>query len=70
MALNYIFIAFFGLAFLAAILRVFGYLFRDFLLDSLGWIFDSTDLLVFNTIVQSTFDAAQTSMEIIIRLIG
>lgn len=70
MALNYIFLAFFGLAFLAAILRVFGYLFRDFLLESLGWIFDSTDLLVFSTVVQSTFDAAQTSMEIVIRLIG
>lgn len=69
MALNYIFIGFFLVAFVVAILRVIGYFLRDFLLEY-GMHFDKADLNVFYAIVQSTFDMAETSVSIAIYLIG
>jgi spore maturation protein SpmA len=69
MALNYIFIGFFLIAFAVAILRVVGYFFRDFLLNY-GFQFGDADLNVFHAIVQSTFDMTETSISIVIYLIG
>lgn len=69
MALNYIFIGFFLIAFVVAILRVIGYFFRDFLLNY-GFQFGDADLNVFHAIVQSTFDMTETSISIVVYLIG
>ncbi len=69
MALNYIFIGFFLIAFVVALLRVVGYFFRDFLL-TYGMHFDKADLNVFHAIVQSTFEMTKTSISIVITLIG
>ena len=69
MALNYIFAGFFIIAFIVAVLRIIGYLFRDFFLEW-GWYFGEADLNVFSAIVQSTFSSAQTSMKIIVPLIA
>ncbi len=70
MALHYVFIGFFGIAFAVALLRTLGYFFRDFLLEQFGWVFNQTDLGVFDAMVQSTFDAAETSIRIVIYLMG
>jgi spore maturation protein SpmA len=70
MALNYIWIAFFVLAFIVALFRVIGYFYRAQLLDQFGWVFDQSDLDVFGAMVRSTFDTAETSVNISIYLIG
>ncbi len=70
MALNYIWVGFIIIGFLVALLRAFGYLFRDFFADKLGVIFDAADLQVFSAMVDSTFDMAKTSVDISIYLIG
>jgi spore maturation protein SpmA len=69
MALNYIFIGFFLIAFVVAILRVVGYFFRDILMNY-GFQFGDADLNVFHAIVQSTFDMTETSISIVVYLIG
>jgi spore maturation protein SpmA len=69
MALNYIWIAFFVIGFLVALIRVVGFYFRDFFVQY-GIIFDMSDIDVFTAIVQSTFDMAETSVNIAIYLIG
>jgi len=70
MILNYIWLFFFGAAFIVAFLRLFGYLFRDYLAIHLGWLFDKADLSVFADMVHSTFDMAEASIKISIYLIG
>jgi spore maturation protein SpmA/spore maturation protein SpmB len=69
MALHYIFAGFFIIAFVVAILRLIGYFFRDFFLEW-GWKFGQADLNVFSAIVQSTFDMAETSISIVVYLMG
>jgi len=68
MVLNYIWIGFFLVAFIVAAIRTIGYYFRD----SIGaeWLFDESNSTVFNDLVQSTFDMAETSVDISIYLIG
>tara|TARA_R110002050_G_scaffold109799_1_gene221346 strand:- start:75741 stop:77033 length:1293 start_codon:yes stop_codon:yes gene_type:complete len=68
--LNYIFIGFFLIGFLVALLRVIGYFFRDFLEQSIGIIFTEVDLNVFSDMVQSTFDMAEASIGIVLYLMG
>lgn len=70
MVLNYIWIGFFLAGFLVALIRVVGYYFRDFFAEYAGIVFDKTDLNVFAAIVDSTFDMAKTSIEIILILAG
>ncbi len=70
MALNYIWIGFFLVAFLIAIFRVIGYYFRDFFAESFQLVFDQADLYVFKDMFQSTMDMAETSVSIAITLIG
>jgi spore maturation protein SpmA len=70
MLLNYIWVGFFVIGFLVALVRVIGYYFRDFFLTHLNLVFTIADRDVFSSIVQSTFDMAQTSVEISIYLIG
>lgn len=70
MVLNYIWIAFFLLAFVVALFRIMGYVFRDYFAQHLGWIFDAADKQVFSAMVQSTFDMASSSVNIAIYLIG
>ena len=70
MVLNYIWIGFFLAGFLVALIRVIGYYFRDFFAEYAGIVFDKTDLNVFAAIVDSTFDMAKTSIEIILILAG
>jgi len=69
MALNYIWIGFFVIGFLVALIRVIGFYFRDFFAE-FGILFETSDMAVFTAIVQSTFDMAETSVEISIYLIG
>jgi spore maturation protein SpmA len=69
MALNYIWIGFFVIGFLVALIRVIGFYFRDFFAEY-GILFETSDMSVFTAIVQSTFDMAETSVEISIYLIG
>ena len=69
MVLNYIWIAFFILAFIMALIKVLGYIFRDYLIQ-FGWEFGIDDLNIFSAMVQSTFDMAATSVTISIGLIG
>jgi spore maturation protein SpmA len=70
MILNYIWIAFFLVGFLVALLRLFGYYFRDFFQITLNLVFDHADRDVFQEIVASTFESAKTSVEISVYLIG
>lgn len=70
MVLNYIFIAFFIIGFLVALLRVIGYFFRDFFEQTLGILFTEVDLNVFSDMVQSTFDMAEASIGIVLYLMG
>ena len=70
MALNYIWIGFFLAGFLVALIRVFGYYFRDFFAEHAGIIFGTADLNVFADMVRSTFVMAEESIKIIIILIG
>jgi spore maturation protein SpmA len=70
MVLNYIWIGFFLVGFIVAIIRVTGYYFRDFFAEYFNIIFDRADLEVFTAIVNSTFEMAETSVRISIYLIG
>ena len=70
MILNYIWIGFFLVGFLVAVIRVVGYYFRSFFIEHFNLLFDVADRDVFSAIVQSTFDMAKTSVEISIYLIG
>ena len=70
MVLNYLWIAFFLIAFITALFRVLGYYYREFLAEQFGWIFDKADLDVFYAMVNSTFEMAETSVNISITLIG
>nr|MBA3901983.1 hypothetical protein [Bacteroidota bacterium] len=70
MALNYIWLGFFLIAFVVALFRLIGYYFRDWFAHNLGWIFDQADSNVFNAIVESTFVMAKTGVEVSIGLIG
>lgn len=68
MVLNYIWIAFFLIAFLVALARTLLYYFRDsFGLES---VLSEADRNVFSDIVNSTFDMAEVSVDISIYLIG
>jgi len=68
MALNYIWIAFFLIAFIVALIRTVGYAFRE----SIGveYFFDESNKTVFSDVVESTFDMASTSVNISLGLIG
>lgn len=70
MALNYVWIGFFLIAFLVALLRVIGYYLRDFMAEHLGLIFTTADLEVFQKMVNSTFEMAETSVNISLYLAG
>jgi len=70
MVLNYIWIGFFLVGFIVAIIRVTGYYFRDFFAEYLNIIFDRADLEVFTAIVNNTFVMAEESVKISIYLIG
>ncbi len=70
MTLNYIWIAFILIAFVVALIRLLGYVFREYLLDAFGWVFDQTDLNVFADIMQSTFDMAKLGFELSLGLAG
>ena len=54
MALHYIFVFFFGVAFIIAVLRTLAYYFRDsvFELTSWEWILESSNAHVFQDIIQ------------------
>jgi spore maturation protein SpmA len=70
MLLNYIWIGFFLVALLVALLRMGGY-FLQHIYDVVLWrTFELADRDVFVTMVQSTFSAAETSVKIAIYLIG
>lgn len=70
MVLNYIWIGFFVVAFVVALMRVIGY----YLHTNLDWFsgiaFDVADRDVFKAIVDSTFDMAEASVKYAIVLIG
>lgn len=68
MVLNYIWIAFFLIAFLVALARTLLYYFRDSL--GLETVLSEADRNVFSDIVNSTFDMAEVSVDISIYLIG
>jgi len=70
LVLNYIFIGFFIVGFLVAIFRVVGYLFKDFFEQTFGLIFTAADLNVFSDMVTSTFTMAETSVNIVLYLVG
>jgi spore maturation protein SpmA len=70
MALNYIWIGFFLIAFVVALIRAIGYYFRDFLEQSVGLVFDAADGAIFQALVQATFDMSRTGVEVAIYLIG
>ena len=70
MVLNYIWVGFFVIGFIVAIIRVIGYYYRDFFAETFYIIFDKADLEVFSAIVDSTFQMAETSVNISIYLIG
>lgn len=70
MALNYIFIGFFAVGFLVACLRVIGYLFANFFNEFLGIVFTAADGNALGDIVQSTFTMAETSVNIVLYLVG
>ncbi|MFT7155548.1 MAG: spore maturation protein SpmA/spore maturation protein SpmB [Parvicella sp.] len=68
MVLNYIWISFFILAFIIAIVRTLLYYFRDSL--GLEAYLSEADKYVFQDIVQSTFDMSEASVTIAIFLVG
>jgi spore maturation protein SpmA len=70
MALNYIWLSFFLIAFVVALVRLLGYYFRENIEQMTGWIFDQADANVFSAIVDSTFSMAKTGVDISIYLIG
>jgi spore maturation protein SpmA len=69
MVLNYIWISFFLVGFVVALIRVVGFYFRSFFAEY-GIMFDMADLQVFSAIVNSTFEMAETSVNIALYLIG
>lgn len=70
MVLNYIWIGFFVVAFVVAILRVAGYYLQHNFDWFNGMVFDATDRDVFKAIVDASFDMAGTSVKYAIILIG
>ncbi len=70
MILNYIWIGFFIIGFIVALIRFAGYFFSDFFLQTLNIVFDQADRDIFQTIIQNIFQSAKTSVEISIYLIG
>ncbi len=70
MILNYIWIGFFIVAMIVAILRVVGYLLGAHLEPLIGYVFTEADRDVFVAIVESTFEMARISVEIAVYLIG
>ncbi len=70
MALNYVFVALFVIGFVIALLRTVGYLFRHQLQDAFNLTFTEADLYVFKDLVDSTFSMAETSISIVLTLIG
>lgn len=70
MVLNYIWVAFFLIAFIVGIVRVVGYYYRDFFSETFGIVFDKADFEVFGAMVESTFTMAKESVTISIYLIG
>ncbi len=58
------------MGFLVALIRVIGYYWRDFFFEHFNILFDKADLTVFTAIVDSTFEMAKVSIEIIIILLG
>lgn len=70
MTLNYIWIGFFLVAMLVALLRVIGYMLGGYLEPILGYTFTIADRDVFVAIVESTFEMAEVSVNIAIYLIG
>lgn len=70
MALNYVFVALFVIGFVIALLRTVGYLLRHQLQDTFNITFTEADLYVFKDLVDSTFSMAETSIGIVLTLIG
>ncbi|MBN1117072.1 MAG: spore maturation protein [Bacteroidales bacterium] len=70
MALNYIWLGFFLIAFVVALLRVVGYNLQNQFDWFASTIFDVADHDVFSEIVMSTFDMAEYSVKLSIYLIG
>jgi spore maturation protein SpmA len=70
MTLNYIWIGFFLVAMLVALLRVLGYIFGGNIEPLIGYAFTGADRDVFVAIVESTFEMARISVEIAVYLIG
>ena len=70
MTLNYIWIGFFLVAMLVALIRVLGYAFSGFFEPLLGITFTHADRDAFVSIVESTFNMAKISVDIAIYLIG
>jgi spore maturation protein SpmA len=70
MTLNYIWIGFFLVAMLVALLRVLGYILGGYIEPLIGYVFTEADRDVFVTIVESTFEMARISVEIAVYLIG
>ena len=70
MVLNYIWIGFFIVALIVALVRTIGYFLQQGLDITLWTTFTIEDRDVFHAIVDSTFDTAETSVKIAIYLIG
>jgi len=70
MVLHYIWVTFFLVAFLTALIRTLGYVFHEQLFASFGWVFDKADGAAFEAVMKSTFSMAETSVSIAIFLIG
>jgi spore maturation protein SpmA len=70
MTLNYIWIGFFFVALLVALVRVLGYMFGGYIEPLLGYVFTEADRDVFVAMVESTFEMARLSINIIVYLIG
>jgi spore maturation protein SpmA len=70
MTLNYIWIGFFLVAMLVALVRVLGYMFGGYIEPLLGYVFTEADRDVFVAMVESTFEMAMISVDIAVYLIG
>ena len=70
MTLNYIWIGFFLVAMVVAVIRVLAYAFSGFIEPLIGIATSEADRDVFVTIVESTFEMAKISVDIAIYLIG
>lgn len=62
MVLNYIWIGFFVVGFLVALIRVIGFYYREELYTMFQWVFDKSDLQVISNISNSLFQMAETSV--------